>query len=289
MPSLKEYKTKLNSLKNIGKITKTMKLVAASKLRSALTIQSNARAYAWELVQLISRLAASVDSAAHPLLENRPTVKSIQVLVLSSDKGLCGGFNNNLLRKIWTWSKEKQKTNLTVKMSFCGKRGWMFFRQKSKIEKFYENVTAKPDFLVATSIGEELSQQFLTHQVDEVYIAYNQFLNPLSQTPIIEKILPIDSNSLIKEGAALPSEYIFEPTQAELLKILIPRFLYFKIYYALLENSAGEHGARMTAMDKASQNAADLRQKYTLLRNRARQASITKELIEIVSGAEALK
>ncbi|OGX06128.1 MAG: ATP synthase F1 subunit gamma [Omnitrophica WOR_2 bacterium GWA2_47_8] len=289
MPSLKEYKTKLHSLKNTAKMTRTMKLVAASKLRQTHRLQANAKRYAQQLTAFIGRLANSVESAAHPLLTVRPQVTNILVLVITSDKGLCGGFNNNLNRRVWAWINENKSKYQKVDMVFCGKKGFMFFKSRLTIKKHYENVTAKPNFIEAEKIGVELNKAFVAGEYDEVHIAYNRFNNPLSQTPIIEKILPIDAKSLGESKEILSAHYIFEPEKEELLKFLIPKYFYFRIYYALLENSAGEHGARMTAMDKASQNATDLIGKFTLLRNRARQASITKELIEIVSGAEALK
>ncbi len=289
MPTVKEYKNKLNSLKNIEKITRTMKLVAASKLRQALVNQTNAKNYATELVALMSRLAASTEHASHPLLKAHPTVKNILILILTSDRGLAGGFNNNLNKKIFAWIRENRRRFDRIDLSFCGKRGYIFFRSRGNVKTFYEGVTVKPDFLQASKIGEELMALYESGQYDEVYLAYNRFINPLSQLPVIEKFLPIEAQSILSHANPLTSDYIFEPNQPELLRVLIPRYFFFRLYYSFLENSAGEHGARMTAMDKASQNASELRDRYTLLRNRARQASITKELIEIVSGAEALK
>jgi len=165
----------------------------------------------------------------------------------------------------------------------------MFFKKRASVNKIYKNSTAKPDFLQARSIGEELIGSFLSSEYDEVYLAYNRFRNPILQIPVFEKILPIESKNILDGKKKLePVDYIFEPEESRLLEFLIPEFLFFKIYYALLENSAGEHGARMTAMEKASTNASELMDKYVLLRNRARQAAITTELIEIVSGADAL-
>jgi len=289
MPSLKEYKTKLNSLKNTEKMTRTMKLVSASKLRQVQHAQANAKLYAHELTQLIARLAASVESASHPLFSPRSEVKNVLVVLIESDRGLCGGFNNNLNKQVLFWMKANKSKYQKIDLSFCGKRGFMFFKNRGHVRRHYENVTAKPDFLNASKIAEDLSNAFLNHDCDEIYLAYNHYNSPLSQTPMIEELLPIESINLLKGEKPLSSDYIFEPEKDELLKFLIPRYFYFRIYYALLENSVGEHGARMTAMDKASQNTADLIDLYTLLRNRARQAAITKELIEIVSGAEALK
>ena len=289
MLSIKEYKAKLHSLKNTEKMTRTMKLVSASKLRQAHLAQGNARQYANKLTSLIARLAASVESASHPLLTPRSTVKTALVLIFTSDKGLCGGFNNNLNRKTAAWIKEKSGRYERIDVSFCGKRGFMFFKNRFPVKKHYEGSTIHPGFVQAKKIGEELRESFVSKEYDEIFLAYNRFHNPLTQTPVIKKILPIEPAELMDDVPAFSSDYIFEPGMAELLQALISDFFYFKIYYTLLENAAGEHGARMTAMDKASQNADELIDKYVLLRNRARQASITKELIEIVSGAEALK
>ncbi len=289
MPSLKEYKTKLSTFKNTAKMTKTMKLVSASKLRQMFHAQSRSKAYAQELKALIARLAASVSATSHPLLHPQPEVKNVLVLLLTSDKGLCGSFNHNMNKALLNWINLHKRQYAKIDVSCCGKRGYMFFRNRVAIKKYYENVTTKPSFMKAEAIGQELVHLFLSGSYDQIYLAYNQFFNPLLQTPLIEQLLPIDPETLLRGGKAFPAPYIFEPKQKDLLEFLIPRYFYFHVYFALLENSAGEHGARMTAMDKASQNATELIELYTLLRNRARQAAITKELIEIVSGAEALK
>ncbi len=287
MPSIKEYNVKLASLKNTRKITKTMKMVSASKLRRAQDAQRNAKVYAERLNELICRLAASVQSSAHPLLEVRSSAKRAQILVFSSDRGLCGGFNNNMCKFVNHWIDEYQVAYESIDMSFCGRRGHMYFSKRRPVDRHYEGVTQKPDFATAGRIGKALIENFTTGKTDEVYLAYNTFRSALSQTPVIHKLLPIEPGELAG-GEALAADYIFEPDQAQLLDQLLPRSVYFKVYYTLLENSAGEHGARMTAMDNATSNAGDLIDRYTLLRNRARQASITTELTEIVSGAEAL-
>ena len=289
MPTIKEYNVKLNRLANTEKMTRTMKLVAMSKLYRAHEAQKNAKIYAQRLTDLLSRLSASVESTAHPLLNPHATTKNIQILVICSDRGLCGGFNNNLIRHVAQWIAQKKQEYQKIELLCCGKRSFMFFKRAASIKQYYQNVTAIVDFKNAIRIGEDVSQNFLKNETDEVYIAYNTFHSPLSQTVHFEKILPIESKNMITTSRPLPTDYLFEPRKPQLLELLIPRYLYFRIYFALLENSAGEHGARMTAMDNATKNAADLIDRYTLLRNRARQASITKELIEIVSGAEALK
>ncbi len=217
MPTLKEYKTKLHSLKNTKKMTHTMKLVSASKLRQVHRAQANAKAYAQELTSLIARLVASVESASHPLLAPRQDIKNILILVITSDKGLCGGFNNNLNKKVFQWIQANQGKYAKVELSFCGKRGFMFFKNRGKIKIHYENVTGKPDFVKAQKIGEELSRSFVDGEYDEIYLAYNHFTNPLSQTPSIEKFLPIEAENLLQGGQRIPSYYIFEPPQDELL------------------------------------------------------------------------
>ena len=289
MPSIKEYKKKIQSLSNIEKITRTMKLVAASKLRQVQHSQANAKLYERQLKGIIARLAASVEHASHPLLTPRKEVKNILILVLTSDKGLCGAFNNNINKRVAQWVKTEKNRFDQIDLSFCGKRGFMYFKNYPHVKKYYEGVTGKPDFNRALKIGEEIGQSFISGEYDEVYLTFNQFNNPLSQTVTFQKILPLEAKSLLAGGHPLSADYIFEPGKDELLESILPNYLYFEIYYALLENAAGEHGARMTAMDSSSKNAAEMIDVYTLYRNRARQASITKELIEIVSGAEALR
>ncbi len=265
-----------------------MKMVAASKLRRAHEAQTNAKLYANNLTALISRISASVQADMHPLLVAREQVKRVLVLVVTSDKGLCGAFNHNANKHVEAWVEKQGHRFEQIDLSFCGKKGWTYFKNRHNVNKYYEGVTENPKFLDAKTIGTDLTQAFLNGEYDEVYIDYNQFFSPLSQETIFEKILPLDPQRLIKEKVEKPTEYIFEPEAAKLLEFLIPHFLYFKIYFALLENAAGEHGARMTAMDNATRNASDLINRTTLLRNRARQASITTELTEIVAGAEAL-
>ena len=290
MASIKDYNRKLKSLTNTRKITKTMKMVAASKLRKAYELQTHAKFYAQNITALISRISTSVDPTLHPLLIERKTKTNALVVLFTSDRGLCGSFNHNAIAGAESWIFENKGRFKKIDMVGCGRYGLMFFQNWIKIRKYYENVTAAPQFSAAKRIGNELCQWFAAGEYDEVYLAFNQFFNPLSQRTIIEKILPIDPAALLHQEKVVKShEYIFEPPAPELLQFLVPHFIYFKVYFTLLENSAGEHGARMTAMDNATRNASDLIDRYTLLRNRARQAEITIELTEIVGGAEALK
>jgi F-type H+-transporting ATPase subunit gamma len=288
MANIKEYNLKIKSLKNTRKITKTMKMVSASKLRRAHSAQANAKLYAQNLSALTSRIAASVESASHPLFIARKTPKNVLILIITSDKGLCGSFNHSANRQVFYWIKENKNRYQKIELSFCGRRGYMFFRKLENIRSNYANTTAAPKFTDAIKIGDEIKDAFIKGEFDEVYVTYNQFFSPLFQKTTFDKILPIDAASLVGGQKSEKSDYIYEPAQAEMLNFLIPHFLYFKIYFALLENSAGEHGARMSAMDNATKNSNEMITRYTLLRNRARQAAITTELTEIVAGAEAL-
>ena len=291
MPSLQEYTKKLSSLKNTLKLTKTMKMVSASKLRRAQDTQRNAEEYARQISNMIGRLAVSIGAEGHALMTPRPNAKKAHVLMFTSDKGLCGGFNNNLIKFVNRWVQENKGTYDSIDMSFCGRRGYGFFQKRETVVEHYENVTPAPNFSDASRIGEDLCEGFISERWDDIYLAFNIFNSPLSQTPHIMKLLPIAEDWLDaekREATEISPDYIFEPTQTTLLNELIPRIINFRIFYALLENSAGEHGARMTAMDSATGNASNMIETYTLLRNRARQAAITTELIEIISGAEAL-
>ncbi len=287
MASIKEYNVKINSLKNTRKITKTMKMVSASKLRRAQEAQRNAHRYAVRLNELIARLSASVHSGAHPLLKSADPGKSAHIVVFSSDRGLCGGFNNGIIKYVTRWIQENKENYDSIDLSFCGRRGFAYLGKRFETRKHYEGVTPKPQFSVAGDIGMELCDLFTSGEYGEVYLAYNAFKSALSQEPTVRKILPIEPEE-VEGGVPMSSDYIFEPEEKELLARLLPRSVFFKVYYTLLENSAGEHGARMTAMDNATKNASDLIDSNTLIRNRVRQAAITTELTEIVAGAEAL-
>ena len=290
MASIKDYNRKLKSLTNTRKITKTMKMVAASKLRKAYELQAHAKLYAQNITGLVSRISTSVDPTTHPLLEERKKKASALIVLFTSDRGLCGSFNHNAISGVEAWIFQNVNRFQKIDIACCGRYGLLHFQSRVPVRQYYEDATATPKFTNAKRIGDELSAWFTAREYDEVYLTFNQFFNPLSQRTIVEKILPIDPSALLHgEKIGKSREYLFEPPAPDLLAFLIPYFVYFKIYFTLLENSAGEHGARMTAMDNATRNASDLIDRNTLLRNRARQAEITVELIEIVAGAEALK
>ena len=289
MINIRAFNKKIASLKNTGKMTKTMKMVAASKFKRAHQARTNAEDYAHKLAELMKRVSG-LGPMDHPLLKTKKVVTKCLIVLFTSDKGLCGAFNNNLIRKTHHWISDNAYKYTTVAMDFCGRRGYVSFRRTAKIHKYYQNITLKPAFEDALELANDITDSFIKDEYEEIYIAYNRFNGPLSQVPVIEKILPLDASVLTGNDVKLQKTYYaYEPKENKIFSFLVPKFLNFKIFFTLLENAAGEHGARMSAMDKASQNAEDLIDRYTLLRNRARQAAITTELIEIISGAEALK
>jgi F-type H+-transporting ATPase subunit gamma len=289
MPSLKEYTQRIKSLKNTRKITKTMKMVAATRLRHAQQAQAGALLYSTRITELMTRFISSGDPISDPFLISRAASKHALVLLFSSDRGLCGSFNNQIAKRLLAWISENAGRFERIDVSFCGRRGYNALKNRVKVRRHYEGVTHKPSYVDARRISGELKEPFLAGRYDEIYLAYNRYHSPLVQKPVVEKFLPFQPPAATTDSARQIVPYLYEPTQQELLSLLLPKMLDFQIFHVLLENSAGEQGARMTAMDSATNNADDLISQLTLLRNRARQASITKEISEIVSGAEAMK
>jgi F-type H+-transporting ATPase subunit gamma len=288
MANLKELNVKITSLHNTQKLTKTMKLVAASKMRRAQQAQEHGRAYAERLEGILGGAAASHGRVTHPLLETRDTVRRALILFIVSDRGLCAGFNNNLCRYTARWIEDHKDEFQGIDMSFCGRRGHTFFRNRVPVRKVYEGATDRPRYETAATIADELMADFTGGDYDRVLIAYNRYRSTLSQVPTLEVLLPVTARESDTKAGATHNDYLFEPPAGELLAGLLPDALRFRVFEALLENAAGEHAARMTAMDSATRNAGDMIKLFTLKRNRERQAAITTELIEIVTGAESL-
>ncbi len=291
MASLIDIRRRLRSVKNTQQITKAMKMVAAAKLRRAQERVVGARPYA----KLISRILVSVTQQAgearHPLLARREE-KRVIVLVVAGDRGLAGAFNTNVNRA--TGQLLKAHPDWTeVRILPVGKKAVEFWRRR-KIpftEKTYSGIFAGLTYAHAKEIAAFLAEEFLADRIDAVYIVVNEFRSILSQVVHTDRLLPLSPEATAAPAApeSAPTEYLYEPDAATILAWLLPRYLEFAVYRALAESAAAEMGARMTAMDSATKNAGDLIDKLTLTYNRARQARITKELIEIVSGAAALE
>ena len=287
MPNLKDIKRRIRSVKNTQQITKAMKLVAASKLRKAQHAILEARPYAIKLMDVLNHLAARCNSDLHPLLDVREGNKHL-FLIITSDKGLCGGFNGNIIRKTSEYLKENpQNQNSLI---IAGKKGNDIFRNRPvKIVEEYIGWAKNFDYLKAQAIGQNLATLFSEKKVDKVFMIYNEFKSVMAQEVIVEQLLPIVPENLEDRKDSFAVDYVYEPDEGAILDELMKRYMTVEVYRAFLESSASEHGARMTAMDNATRNAGEMIGDLTLTYNQARQAYITKELIEIVNGAEALK
>jgi F-type H+-transporting ATPase subunit gamma len=285
MPSLKAIRKRISSVKSTQQITKAMKMVSAAKLRRAQDAATAARPYSEKLSELLRAVAARVGSESHPLLATPEHERTIDLLLVTSDRGLCGGFNANLIRKTEAFVKEHPEAR--VRLTVVGRKGYDYFKKRSvEIAEHHINLFGGPSNELATKLAGRFAADFAAKQTDGVYILYSHFRSAISQVPTIEKLLPLSSSTSDAESLA---EYIYEPNAAELLDRLLRQYIVALADHAFLESVASEHGARMTAMDSATSNARDMIDRLTLAMNRARQAAITTELMEIVSGAEALK
>ena len=285
MASLKAIRKRISSVKSTQKITKAMKMVSAAKLRRAQEAATAARPYAEKITALMGNVAARVGTSSHPLLEQREPERRIDVLLVTGDRGLCGGYNSNLIRKAEALLNERGWDN--VRLTVVGRRAFDYFKKRpANIVDKHINLFGGPTGALAQAIGERLSREFAEGATDGVYLVYSHFRSALSQVPTVERLLPIVADST---AGADSVDYLYEPDAATLLDRLLRQYVSVLIHRSFLEATASEHGARMTAMDSATRNASDMIERLTLAMNRARQATITKELMEIVGGAEALK
>ena len=289
MPSLRDIRRRISSVKSTQQITKAMKMVAAAKLRRAQEAITRARPYATLLEQALTRIASrggAEESAAHPLLASRP-VKRVELVVITSDRGLAGGFNSNVVRRAQRFLTENADQYEEITLSTIGKKGRDSLKaRKVALRKDYTGVHARLSFEKAHEIAGELSARFLSGEVDAVFLLFNEFKNAIAQVVRLKQFLPVETGPA---EATASVDFLYEPSRTELLADIVPRHLDVQVFRALLDSAASEHGARMTAMEAATRNADEMIGALSLQYNRARQAYITKELSEIVSGAESLK
>lgn len=289
MPSLRETKNRIKSVQNTEKITKAMKMVAASKLRRAQEAVCKPRPYASQLLNVISALAQRSKLSgedAHPLLLDRTEKKKVMVIVLTSDRGLCGALNSSIVRMTQRFIFDNQE-NFQVSVSTIGKKGLEgLSRVGVEVEKNYKPERKTYDFLMAKGVADEVCQKFLEREIDGAFLIYNEFKSAIAQEVLVEQLLPVIRAPV--DTSEMLVDYLYEPDRKGLLNALIPRHFATRLYQSFLESYASEQGARMTAMDNATRNAKEMTERLTLQYNRARQAAITKELMEIIGGAEAL-
>jgi F-type H+-transporting ATPase subunit gamma len=289
MASLIDIRRRLRSVKNTQQITKAMKMVAAARLRRAQDRAVAARPYSRILREVLASVSSKVREIQHPLLAERDE-KRVVVLVVSGDRGLAGAFNSNVNRAVAQLIAGKSWEEVTLLP--IGKKAVEFSRRRRAriAAKSYPGIFAKVEYATAQEIAAGLSADFAEGRIDAAYVVFNEFKSVISQNVRVEKILPISrEQAALAEAPPAGVEPIFEPDAETILARILPRYLEFAIFRILLESAAAEHAARMTAMDSASKNAGDMIDSLTLTYNRARQARITKELIEIVSGASALE
>ena len=288
MANLKDIKRRIKSVKNTQQITKAMKMVSAAKLKRAQDEITAARPYAEKMLSLITSLASKTSPESHPLLSVREEVNRIGVVLITSDRGLCGGFNTQMLRTADRFLREK--SGVEAQLYLVGRRGADHFKRRSAKIMHSRNVgSARPVYADAVKIAQDVITAYLGGELDEVYIIYSEFKSALTQTPVVQKVLPVPPPVGAGEEEEVSVEFKFEPSMEAVLAALLPKYVEVQSFRALLETSASEHGARMSSMDSASKNASSMIGSLTLKYNRIRQAAITKELMEIIGGAEALK
>ena len=286
MPSLKAIRNRIGTVKNTQKITRAMKLVAAARLRRAQDTIVAARPYARGLEDVIAEVAARAGGDAHPLLENRP-LRNVETIVLTSDRGLAGAFNSNINRQTERFVVEKKVEFDTLGLALVGRKGRDYLRRrKHNVVRDYPAPTSPTALELARTIAHSVVERYLSKELDGVFLIYNEFKSAVSQAVRVEQLLPVVPKKLGPGGSG---DFLYEPTRGAVLDQILPLYVEIEIYRSLLESIASELGARMSAMDSASKNASEMIARLSLQYNRARQASITKELLEIIGGAEALK
>ncbi|MDG5468352.1 ATP synthase F1 subunit gamma [Deltaproteobacteria bacterium IMCC39524] len=290
MASLKDIKKRIGTVKNTQQITKAMKMVSAAKLRRAQEAVVAARPYADKMADVLSSLALREDADSHPLLAERGKGKALVVLI-TGDRGLCGGFNTNISKAAERFIREKGEGFESYELLIVGRKGNDYLKRRAGMEitKVHENLvgTGQVSYPTGALLGQEVIELYRSGDYDSVFLIYNAFQSAMTQVQTVTQLLPIVPK-VVDEGAQV-TEYIYEPNANEVLEEILPKHIEVQIFRSLLESAASEHGARMTAMDSASKNASEMIGKLTLQYNRARQAAITKELLEIISGAESIK
>jgi len=293
MASLKDVKTKIGGVKKTSQITSAMNMVAAAKLRGAQQRMEDFRPYTEKFNQAMTSLSANMESGQFPLMEVRD-VQAVELVIVTSDRGLCGSFNANILKAAEKLIGKYETEGKKVSLVCVGKKGNTFFKKTGKVRKAYTSIMGSFQMFNARSIAHDIAANFLAGESDKVHVLYGKFMSVAVQRPAAEILLPVqpetgEAGETAPEAGAAAGDYIYEPSPTEIMDVLLPLYMNVMIYHAMLETGASEHAARMTAMDNATRACKDMIHDLTLLYNKARQAGITAELMDIVGGAEALK
>jgi len=296
MANLKDIRKRIGSVQNTRQITRAMKMVAASKLRRSQDAILNARPYAYRIYSIFLSLAKR-EGVEHPLLVTREE-KKVRVVVLAGERGLCGSYNANVIKETTRFLKKKRAEGVDVTIDCIGKKANDFFKKHDKVVHYHEGILGKANFTRVSQIAEEVLKQYLAEELDAVYLVYNEFKSAISQKVVVERLIPVSTQ--VPDGVvgiqrtALTDEAkfqnsLYEPSKEAVLNEIIPRHFKTQLFRAVLESIASEHGSRMAAMENATKNASEMIDDLTLEYNKARQAAITKELMEIVGGVEAMR
>ena len=289
MAKLKDIQRKIAAVKKTMQITRAMNMVAAAKLRKVQARAENFAPYSNKFSEVLGNIASRIEPDIHPLLIKREELKRCEVLLFTADRGLCGSFNTNLISKAENWVKKQEDKGIKCDIIIIGKKGKDYFSKRNfNIIKTYTNLYGKADMRFISQLSEGLINRFVTEEIDEVYMIYSRFISMLRQEPVLVKLIPVEPPKIESEKS-VGGEYICEPGPEDLLFQLLPKHINVQIMNAFLQNETSEHAARMTAMDNATKNCNELINDLTLLYNKARQAAITAELMDIVGGAEALR
>jgi len=292
MPSAREMRLRIRSVKNISQVTRALEAVSASKVRKAVAAVTATRAYATKAWQVLTHIADQPGrTILHPLLARRPEVHYVLAVVISGDRGLAGAYNTNIIRFV---TQRFDHFEVPVRYIAIGRKGRdLLLRRRKQVIAEFTNLPAAPSFADVSAIGRVAVEEFLKGEIDEVYLVYTDFINMVRQEPVIKKLLPLEVGEAAERvqdfaHQRLTAAYIYEPAEEELLDEIIPRFTALQVYQAILESLASEHAARMVAMSNATENAIELVSYLQLQYNKARQQTITNDLLDIAGGAEAL-
>lgn len=294
MASAKELRKRIASTKNTKQTTKAMKMVSAAKLRRAQDAINAQRPYAKQIASLISKLAAYVNMTAkdvHPLMQKGKTEnRKVLLLVVTSDRGLCGGFNASVIKAAARWVQDNKKNYAEIELGFVGRKGNEFFKSRyDNLGPYFNEITGKVTFMQAKKLGESLVKSYLDGTYDEIRVVYNEFVNAITQTVRNDEFLPLPEVPASEGDSTALASFMIKPDAETLLSALLSKHFTIQAFKILLESQAGEHGARMNAMENATNNADDMIKSLTLEYNKQRQAGITKELLEIIAGSESQK
>ncbi|HVD78377.1 MAG TPA: ATP synthase F1 subunit gamma [Vicinamibacteria bacterium] len=289
MPALVDIRRRIRSVKNTQQITKAMKMVSAAKLRRAQDAMFAARPYARKMMEVLNSLATRAQPDAHPLLQVHDDEK-VLLVVITADKGLCGGFNANIIRAAARFLEEQQHAEppreRRLELDLVGRKGRDFFRRRRyRVRSEHIGLFQSLQFPAAQRIAQSLIKSYVEREVDRIHIVYNEFKTVIAQKVVVEQLLPI--RKLEFDPREAPLDYLYEPSPGAIFDEILPKHVEIQVWRALLESAAAEHGARMAAMDAATNNAGEMIDRLTLYMNKVRQAAITKEIIEVVSGASA--